>query len=142
MSTEAPVLTPAPAREAPSPNAPSPETQERLVSGPLMLLLIVPLYTLIALTLKTDLRYPIVTVTKALHIDDLGVVWQALRVAYHATIIGLCALAPAYALLNAIRLTRRGVRPGYFVTAWCCVGLAAAEAAALLLAVYRYKVAV
>jgi hypothetical protein len=142
MSTEAPVQPPAPAKEAPSPNAPSPEVQERLVFGPIMLLIIVPLYVLIALTLKVDLRYTIVRVAHILFIDDLSGVWQALHVAYHATVIGLCALAPNYALLNAIRLSRRGVRPGYLVTAWCCVGLAGAEAAALLLAVYRYRVAV
>jgi hypothetical protein len=141
MSVEAPVQPSAPAEEVPSTNAPGPEAQERIVFGPIMVLLIVPLYVLIMLTLKPDMRYRLETLARAWSLD-FKAMRPYFRMAYDATIIGLCALAPAYALLNAIRLSRRGVRPGYLLTAWICVLLAAAEAAAIAMVVYHYKVTV
>jgi hypothetical protein len=140
-----PTAAPAPGVAAPKSEAPpaplGPDEQERIVAARGMILLIVPLYFLILLTLKADARYRIARIGAALELSMDGFL-PYIRGAYHA-MIGLACAAPAlYAALGIVRLARRGGSRRALTMASACLAIGLAEAAAIAAAVYYFKVAV
>lgn len=117
------------------------DEQERIVAARGMVLLIVPLYFLILLTIKADARYRIARIGEVLELQMDGFV-PYIRGAYHA-MVGLACAAPAlYAALGLIRLARRGGSRRALAMASACLAIGLAEAVGIAAAVYYFKVAV
>jgi hypothetical protein len=118
-----------------------PDEQEQIIAARGMILLIVPLYFLILLTLKTDALYRLHRIGEALVLQLDGLV-PYLRAAYHATIGLACAVPALYALLGVVRLARRGGSRRAIALAVVFVIVGLAEAVVIAAAVYYFKVSV
>ncbi|HEY2159176.1 MAG TPA: hypothetical protein VGH33_26350 [Isosphaeraceae bacterium] len=137
MSTAAPVQEVRPSK--PSPGSLAPEERERLLFARVMVLLIVPLYVLILLTIKGEARPRIARIGEMLELD-MTVFVPYFRRAYHGLIVLACAATPLYCVLGLVKLALRGAGRRYLLAGALCVVVAIAEAVAIALAVYRYQV--
>ncbi len=137
MSTAAPVQEAGPSRPGRNPLAP--ERRERLLFARVMILLIVPLYVLIVLTLKDDVRHRIVQVCATFDLDAKKYVRYAVW-GYRGLMALACVATPLYCLLGLARLAvgRAGWKHG--LAAGVCVVVGIAEAVGIALVVFRYHV--
>ena len=137
MPIAAPVQEARPSKPSPSPL--TPEARERILFARVMILLIVPLYALILLTLKGDVRHRITQVCQTFDLDAKKYAAYG-RSAYHGLIVLACAVPPLYSLLGLSRLVlgRAGWR--HVLAGAICVVVGILEAVAIALAVYRFRV--
>jgi hypothetical protein len=137
MSTAAPVQEVGVSKPGPAPLAP--ERRERLLFARVMVLLIVPLYALIILTLKVDVRHRIAHVCATFGLDAKQYVRYGLW-AYRGLIALVCVATPLYCLLGLARLALGRAGWKHVLAAAVCVAVGIGEAIAIALVVYRYRV--
>ena len=137
MPIAAPVQEARPSKPGPSPL--TPEARERILFARLMILLIVPLYVLILLTLKSDVRHRIEHVCATFGLDAEKYVEYG-RSAYHGLIVLACAVPPLYSLLGVARLALGRAGRRHVLAGAICVVVGIGEAVAIALVVYRFKV--
>jgi hypothetical protein len=116
-----------------------PDEQERIIASRGMVLMIVPLYLLILLTLKADAHYRVARIGQILELQLDGL-FPYLRRGYHALVWLACAVPPLYALLGLVRLALGGGSRRKLVAAVACVAIGVVEAVAIAAAVYYFKV--
>jgi hypothetical protein len=138
MSAAAPVQEVVPSR--PRPASLAPEQRERLLFARVMVLLIVPLYVLILLTLKDDARHRIAQVCATFDLDAKTYFYYALR-AYRGLIVFICTVTPLYCLLGLARLALGRAGWKHVLAAAICVLVAIGETVAIAIVVFRYHVA-
>lgn len=138
MSTAAPVQDEV-GPQKPGPSSLAPEVQERILFARVMILLIVPLYVLILLTLGTGVPHLL---------GRIGWLGQALMewfraywpVVFRGLILMTCTATPLYCLLGAARLVLGRATWKYVIAAQICVLVGIGEAVGIALAVFRYHV--
>jgi hypothetical protein len=137
MSTAAPVQEVGPSK--PSPASLAPERRERLLFARAMVLLIVPLYVLILLTLKTDVRHRIVQACGTFDLDAKKYLHYA-QMGYRGLIVLACAVTPLYCLLGLARLALGRAGWKHVIAAAICVAVGIGEAIGIAIVVFRYHV--
>jgi hypothetical protein len=139
MSTAAPVLEVGPSK--PGPSTLAPERRERLLFARMMILLIVPLYVLILLTLKDDARRWLRSLDDAqrlVHGEGSIELVPLSRRAYHGLIAIVCVATPLYCLLGLARLALGRAGWKHVLAAAIGVLVGIGEAVAIAIAVFRY----